>query len=1186
MKKRSSIFLSCGLAAWLAGGQPALAGSARHAALRGIGATSRPLTRENRAYGEAKYTDSLGLQSVSMRLRLSEHRGSLFTVSIPMLTDKGWPVGTFPSDRPTADWEEALVVKGITTWTEAGFSGLDISGWCVHATIRDGKYHLIFVFPPDAKPGNYGLALSFYIHERRAPGEDVNYLTESWECLGPDVAVALYLTGGSDTGEPAGLRKECLSALEAASGALHEQIGNLQAADRRQDRLFENAFNAAVADYEASIRALAASLTRMPTAMQERLRQTKTPAERDRVQADWEKEQAQTREAIAQMKETLPAGKAQWRQTFGQAKQDNRAVIARVRAELEGWRTRIRAVWGDRFPEPRAGLAISETGLKTLLDFQKKYGALKAKLLLDLEEEWGLNPDKLVKMQEALLRRILRLQTVEEMASSPWVAMGFADSGWQPAALELDARRQAMAVRAEIWFLKLLATGDPVKIAEGLKDRSHFLAKLEKGAADYADACVAEIEATQKVAEDVVESSLALAAVFWPPAGVIGGGLDVYAAFQGRLLLSDQQVTLLERVLRGVGSAGVPALKFAANRSPLVRKLLVQAHEALATGGRWGKQGLAKALGKSASEMDQVLATFGKKVERFLAYEISFKKTRLAEQAENARKACQQTAEGVQDAAAHARRAQQAMEQIDEFDVYSRNLSELNEKMRRIEALLGDPQMKAAQQARQRAELELALGNLKGEAAGLADRVRQAALAIQSDKAAQRLINVRPGPDAQSVMVSDELRARFNAYWADVYRSANEEAGNTLKKLLGDNDASELGKLGDRLGLSAEQVDAFRARARKLAERHKLTFPADIELEARRITGKVPGDTLTVGRDNDVTFYIRNRKTGGVLAEVDPGVAGKVYDQEFYRQTKGELPADASGAIDHGAVSRHAAACDQTVTSSGSLAAYNVGEAELENFLNTSQTPTVTRIEDVRDTIVHKSDEWFHKAAGAADAGTAAEATAEGMRQAVKHWEGLIGRRTRLYIGDGAKVHVPLELELSLSIFGDCAAGRITAKQAERMLDALGTSKEQVVRDMSQFFESVEKNAGRAFRAAGRAQLAQNLAGVRAAAGSDAAAAERLALINEALNGSRISGEEFLKRRAEVLSARWNAAAAANSEQALKDFEQWLAQARQHRLLSESERQAWLDKSRTALGLATPVAADAGEGATNGDAAR
>jgi len=303
---------------------------------------------------------------------------------------------------------------------------------------------------------------------------------------------------------------------------------------------------------------------------------------------------------------------------------------------------------------------------------------------------------------------------------------------------------------------------------------------------------------------------------------------------------------------------------------------------------------------------------------------------------------------------------------------------------------------------------------------------------------------------------------------------------------------------------------------KKFAQQHGLD-PDSIEVSVWNPTNKrgpLPGDPdyidpdyVKFGRDRDVTYQITGKTKDGrtVTLDVDHKVSEPIYNEEFFKRChNGTDPANLKEAKEF------ADQMDQMVTSKWHREAYNTGpDVHIDDWLNNDITPPVARPEDIRDTIITKSDHWFQQAAKPGK--TAVESSrdvAEGMRQATKQWDNFVAKRAALY---GA--NVPPQLEKAMDIFKQVEKGAVSPKQAEHMLDALGDlagggklTPQKVVENMAHYFEAVEKGPGKAFRSVKTANLAKTLDGV-------GEVSKRTDLINDAYRNGHISGETFRKMR-------------------------------------------------------------------------
>jgi hypothetical protein len=309
----------------------------------------------------------------------------------------------------------------------------------------------------------------------------------------------------------------------------------------------------------------------------------------------------------------------------------------------------------------------------------------------------------------------------------------------------------------------------------------------------------------------------------------------------------------------------------------------------------------------------------------------------------------------------------------------------------------------------------------------------------------------------------------------------------------------------------------------------------------------------SVGRDRDVTYVIKT-KDGKELGDIGHNMSKNPYEQEFWKNNgKGELPRKPDGSLDLDKIHDHAHEMDQTITSKGHNEAYNTGETQLNDFLDKGKTPTITRIEDVKDTVSWKSEEWFREAAANKNPVMASRQAAEGMRQATKQYDDLVLSRVKQY--GLSPNNVPPRLKTSMDIFRKVRDGTMSVGQAEAALKAIGSTKEAAVKDMATFLEGMEKTTGVGWRRVKSAELVTSLHNLPGK-GTPAWTGEALGQINNALANGHISGPQFNKLRTEVMWGYVSSVKAANPNNWKPALKQWAGEAAQRRLISQAEKEA------------------------------
>ena len=632
-----------------------------------------------------------------------------------------------------------------------------------------------------------------------------------------------------------------------------------------------------------------------------------------------------------------------------------------------------------------------------------------------------------------------------------WESLGLASPPKEDAA-ELERWRRGMLEKWDKRFIGLLESGNPHTIMAGIRQTSQALGNYDEGMHQAAEGALDEIAGNQKFVEDVMSS-----------VPVVGDAMDAIAvagwlAGDGDWTLSGEKVTGLDALIRFVGIAGPAGLEKLLGNSKAAAKLADDVGAAAHTLGKGGAgKAVAKGVGRSADEVAQGVGGISEAVA---------KKRKAATEALDA-----QAGKAAKDFAS----TPEGLEEINRAKLDQKTASDLIDRLKKAEP--GTPDFEEA--------------------------VRQ----LQANKTAQSLIN---GAD-----IPDDVRKKSKAAVEGWYKTADTGTKGNLKQRIGyGDDAKEAAKA---LGINEEAARKMRDQMAAYAKSKGLPLE-DFKIEVKTITNKRPVDPnkpvkTSFGRDRDVTFEIV--APDGRRFDVDHEVSEAIYEQNFWKSTNSTPLPMKDGKPDMEIIHSYAhEKMDQTVTSKWHKEAYNPGEVALDDFLNKGMTPSITRVEDVRDTITYKSKVWFDRASKSADPTEQARNVAEGMRQATKQYDDIIASRMKAYGMDPAAV--PPQLQASLNIFRKVEKGEVTAKQAEAMLAAIGSSPQQAVKDMGSMFETIEKVTGKAARGETRDFVA---ASVKQLSTGGAPYWHNTALteINNGLKSGMLSGSDFMKMRSEVI---------------------------------------------------------------------
>lgn len=705
----------------------------------------------------------------------------------------------------------------------------------------------------------------------------------------------------------------------------------------------------------------------------------------------------------------------------------------------------------------------------------KQYQEMVQQLLEQLRTQ-GVDTSRLERFQQYLEKAAMQIEDPREMPG--WLESVGLSGGAEVNQAALERRREQMLQRTQAWWLRLLASGDPQLIAQGLRARAEAFGKFDQGLQTESQAAADMVVAHQTLIEDLAEGL--------PVAGEM---MDLYAVVTGERILNGQQISDLERVIRAGGLVAPLALEQLFKRSKLAQKGAEALTEKLSVMGQWGKKTLAELADIPPSQMDDFLA----KAQKVLTTEISYTRWKQGRSADRARRAFMNTADGASDLA--------------------RNAEDMSNAKNVIRQL--------------------------GETGDDVDFEKRVFSEFQTNKTAQRLIN--------SDIATDDLRRRVNQTLRGVYDKVDDASKNQIHRIINAGD-NELAEIARQSGRKVEDLKRFRDKVQDIARKNNVD-PGELRISTDDFSANA--DTK-VGRDRDVTFFVDDA-AGNHLTDVHHDISKSIYEENLWKRTRGT---DVAG--DAADMARHAEELDQMVTSRWHPEAYNSGDSTFKEFLNTGNPPTVTRLDDIRDTISVKSEHWWHMAAREADPIRRSQQIAEGMRQATKQWDRIIEPRVGRYLGDASlasKVKIPTDLELGIEIFRKVETGAVTPGQANAMLQELGMTHETVLTKMTGFFEGVEKNVGAQFRRVGAAQLDDVLSQNPFPAGSTQWGQEALGQINDALRNGKISGDVFMNRRVSVLSQVKDAVKleARTSTDVFKTFDNWIARALSNRHISRVE---------------------------------
>ena len=638
----------------------------------------------------------------------------------------------------------------------------------------------------------------------------------------------------------------------------------------------------------------------------------------------------------------------------------------------------------------------------------KEFKAMKKKLLAMLKKR-GIDTSKLEKFQKYLMKKA---GSVEQPGDLPgfWESLGFSTK--VPTDLDevqLKLWRKKMQHKTDAWFLRLLASGDPKMIAEGLGARAKAFGKFDQAMQDHADAVIQTVEANQKVTEDLA-SGIPL----------VGDAMDLVSAVTGETL-SGEKLSGWQRVFAAVAVIGPEGLEMWLKNKAAAKKTLEAIAETADQLDGPARKILAKKLGMSADKLDDALDAV-KQVKSKVHKEALDKVDDLTKQGV---KNFDNTKEGLEAAKDFAKSQKHSMNKLDD----------MNKVLKKF-----GPDSK---------------------------EFRKAMMDVQADKMAQNVLangvkkyNDLP-PSIRKSMDEDTFKA--------LSKTMKDKLEGKIKYINGNPErvGGIYGKVDDVVCDGLKKSDEVK----DLAKKHKLKNVEVEPLKISH--AKADDIKIGRDRDVTYQLVGETADGKKVKIDIDHKVAEDKYKKAFHDEIHGELPKGTSKADADKIYNKTIDKFDQTVTSKAHLEAYNVGDVPLDEFLKHGTTPKITHIGDVADTFVHKSDIWFKKAKKATTAAEKSKNMAEGMRQASKQWDNeVMTRVNKFFPGDAArKVHP--NLVKTAEIFKKVEDLKISPAQAEAMIKNLpgAPSVQSMVKKMGGFLEATEKFAGKSYRAMQKGKL-------------------------------------------------------------------------------------------------------------------
>ena len=644
----------------------------------------------------------------------------------------------------------------------------------------------------------------------------------------------------------------------------------------------------------------------------------------------------------------------------------------------------------------------------------KEYDEMVKKLLQHLRDR-GIDTAAFERFQDALIRRAGRLEHPDELPTF-LQSLGLTSMP-KPSPDDVEANkrwREAMENGARAWYLRLLASGDPQMIYQGLKARGEALGKFDEALGLAADAMMTEIKANQQLTEQALWSL-----------PYVGPAMDVLSIITGETLsgeaMTPERAAMmlgLRGAIHGMVKLGPKGVAYLMN-TETGKTMLSKFAQRTAWMGPAAMNRLSRLTGMEERQIRDLASWTWKE----LTKERHLWGNRAAAQAG----AAGGNFAGSQAGQAAKRNAEKRIADgkklIDKLQATTkqkefRKLALQLQQNKTAVALANDPSVPAALRAKLNKTLQEINRRVdKNTARGIVNKVRS--------------VNKK---------VEDFVRTELP--------QAGSKAGTKIDQFLRDNP-----------GLTREDV-LFANRVESFLRKNPGMRREDILVRSRTVSGV---DPTKLGRDRDVYFQFVDRR-GKVLGDVHHDIAAPIYNQKLQAAT-----GLSSKQLDHTVTSTW----HPDSYNPGRMASDGPRRQLVDDIVKGRAAGKLARPQDIRDTVAGKAKEWFDDARRLEAAGNpsaAAEAYAEGMRQLGKAYERHVAPFLRTQNLDPAAA-LPPRLKAALDIFKKVeqgtTSGAYTPEQGLRALQSLSCrtpgggnipmSPDKAAEDLGLFIEMMNK---------------------------------------------------------------------------------------------------------------------------------
>ena len=599
---------------------------------------------------------------------------------------------------------------------------------------------------------------------------------------------------------------------------------------------------------------------------------------------------------------------------------------------------------------------------------------------------------------------------------------------------QADVFRQILLERISVAYLRSLINPDPDRAMSDFQAYTNSLRKLQEAEQFVMESEKIMLEAEQQLARDIAGS-----------VPLLGEAIDLIGVATGEDALTGEKLSNTQRALDALMVLAPEALESLLSNPAACRKLkdLSGKLAGVSTKGAKRLAGMLRKSPKQIAALKKKLQTaFKKKYSSLVTDKLTDARKKgllthtgkLDTLADDAVKTFSRNADNVELNRIWAAAEKAGREKVDAFNRLLKNKDGTLTRERMLEAYQAIRKDKKALKHLQADEFK----KLRTKMRKIENSILQK---VDSDAIADIQKSLKKGvPDDELARISSKPLDTLTD--SDILKLKTAQAQKKIR--------SQIKKYGQENGLSGKELNK------------KLDFDT-LEITVFNATNKAPRPDK-IGFDRDITYQVvipervvNGKKIPATKIDVPAQLVEEHYHKTLYKKLNPDKPVP-----DRKTLSEFGEHIDHQVTDGFHKDAYRLGMDDITEFFKDPSrlSEAGSRVEDFSSTVTYKSKEWFERAAKATDKAKAMTDVEEGMRQATKQYDNYLTKIMDHY-GLNPATALPDKLRDGMEVFRRVKDGKLTVPEAEAVLKALGTTREQVVKQFGDKFEEIIKLGAR-----------------------------------------------------------------------------------------------------------------------------